>query len=93
MRFGRRVTAVRDDGDGVLVEAQDVQTGEVTWIGVRYLIGCDGPRSLVRQTMGTAYSGGGGAKREFSRADVGDLGFHGLLKLGESLGCVGITGV
>src|SRR5580658_7656753 len=65
MRFGERVTAVRDDGSAVYVEALDVRSGATGTLEARYAIGCEGPRSLVRQAMGVAYSGQGGAKREF----------------------------
>jgi len=65
MCFGRRVTAVHDNGGAVRVEARDVQTGATMELAARYAIGCDGPRSLVRQAMGVAYSGEGATKREF----------------------------
>jgi 2-polyprenyl-6-methoxyphenol hydroxylase-like FAD-dependent oxidoreductase len=65
MRFGERVTAVRDSGSAVQVDAHDVRSGAPDTLEARYAVGCEGPRSLVRQAMGTAYSGQGDAKREF----------------------------
>ena len=76
MCFGRRVVAVHDYGDRVHVEAHDVQTGERTALAAAYAIGCDGPRSLVRHAMGTAYSGQGNAKREFMGGQMLSLYFR-----------------
>ena len=76
MQFGRRVTGVTDLGTSVRVEAQDVQTGEKTVHEARYAIGCDGPRSIVRQTMDVHYSGEGGAKRDFMGGDMLSLFFR-----------------
>lgn len=76
MCFGQRVIAVRDDGERVRVEAQDVRTGEIAALEARYAAGCDGPRSLVRHTMGTAYSGEGAAKREFMGGQMLSLFFR-----------------
>jgi 2-polyprenyl-6-methoxyphenol hydroxylase-like FAD-dependent oxidoreductase len=76
MAFGQRVTAVRDDGTRVHVEAQDVRTGATAAVEARYAVGCDGPRSLVRHVMGTAYSGTGGAKREFMGGEMLSLFFR-----------------
>ncbi len=76
MRFGERVTAVRDDGDTVHLEAQDIESGAMTAIDARYAIGCDGPRSLVRQVMGTVYGGTRGAKRDFMGGNMLSLYFR-----------------
>jgi 2-polyprenyl-6-methoxyphenol hydroxylase-like FAD-dependent oxidoreductase len=76
MCFGRRVTSVRDDGTIVHVEAQDVRTGENMAVDARYAVGCDGPRSVVRQAMETSYSGTGGAKREFMGGEMLSLFFR-----------------
>jgi 2-polyprenyl-6-methoxyphenol hydroxylase-like FAD-dependent oxidoreductase len=76
MRFGERVTAVTDRGASVRVEAQDVLRGTTATLEARYAIGCDGPRSIVRQTMGVHYSGEGAAKREFMGGDMLSLYFR-----------------
>jgi 2-polyprenyl-6-methoxyphenol hydroxylase-like FAD-dependent oxidoreductase len=55
-RFGYRATAVEEDGDGVRVQAQDDGAAPLT-IRAQYVVGADGPRSLVRAAMGTAYEG------------------------------------
>jgi 2-polyprenyl-6-methoxyphenol hydroxylase-like FAD-dependent oxidoreductase len=76
MCFGGRVTAVCDEGDRVRVEALDVRTGASTTVYARYAVGCDGPRSIVRQTMGVSYSGEGAAKREFLGGEMVSLYFR-----------------
>ncbi len=75
-RFGQRVTAVHDDGERVRVEAFDVRAGSTSTIEARYAIGCDGPRSIVRQAMGVSYSGEGGVKRDFMGGQMVSLYFR-----------------
>ncbi len=75
LRFAERVTSVRDEGDSVHVETQDVAGGAATAISARYAVGCDGPRSIVRQAMGIAYGGQGGVKREFLGGQMVSLFF------------------
>lgn len=67
LRFGARAEGVRDDGDGdgVSVEYTDVATGRRETLRAAYAVGCDGPRSLVRQAMGVGYSGHGTEQRDF----------------------------
>jgi 2-polyprenyl-6-methoxyphenol hydroxylase-like FAD-dependent oxidoreductase len=65
VRFGMRATAFTESASGVTAEVLDVATGKTIKATARYAVGCDGPRSLVRQTMGVTYSGQGGQKRDF----------------------------
>ena len=46
-----------EDGDGVVATARNLETGEVSTIRCRYLIGCDGARSGVRKRIGAALEG------------------------------------
>jgi len=65
LRFGHRALAVAARDDAVHI---DVQPGDATplWcVRARYAVGCDGPRSLVRKTLGFAYQGKGSEKRDF----------------------------
>jgi len=73
--FGKRVVSVRDEGERVRVEAHDVVDGSTMEVVARYAIGCDGPRSIVRQAMGTSYSGEGGVKRDFMGGQMVSLYF------------------
>jgi len=65
VRFGARAVAVSDRGDDVRVDVMGVDGQALPPLVARYVVGCDGPRSLVRQTMGFGYSGHGGERREF----------------------------
>ena len=47
--FGRELGAFFDDGDRVIAEIRDVETGEVTTVAARYVVAADGGR-----TVGTA---------------------------------------
>ncbi|MEU4237718.1 FAD-dependent monooxygenase [Actinoplanes sp. NPDC026619] len=49
--YGMRVTGVRRDGDGVVVDVGD------TTIRAKYVVGCDGARSAVRAAMGRELTG------------------------------------
>ena len=65
VRFGTRAVALRDLGDHVEIDTADA-TGQPTGtLQAAYLVGCDGPRSGVRQSMQVAYSGQGSEKRDF----------------------------
>jgi len=46
-----------EHGDGVAATARNLETGEVTTIGCRYLVGCDGARSGVRKRIGAVLEG------------------------------------
>lgn len=49
------VYGVEDAGDHVLVRAEALSTGRLTVIRGRYVVGCDGARSLVRRTIGSEH--------------------------------------
>jgi 3-(3-hydroxy-phenyl)propionate hydroxylase len=48
------VFSIRDDGDCVVVQAEDTASGQLREFRGRYLVGCDGARSLARRTIGAA---------------------------------------
>ncbi len=56
LRTGARVTGVTQDDDQVLVRIVDAQ-GTASTVSADYVIGCDGPRSMVRDQIGVTYSG------------------------------------
>jgi 2-polyprenyl-6-methoxyphenol hydroxylase-like FAD-dependent oxidoreductase len=50
-------TGFVQDGDGVRIEARDLDSGAAAPVRARYLIGCDGGRSRVRKSLGIAFAG------------------------------------
>ena len=65
VRYGWRVTALTRHHDGVEAQAEPAAGGPAVKIRCAYLVGADGPRSLVRQAMGWRYSGETGVTRDF----------------------------
>ena len=65
LRYGWRVTAVQDLGDAVEIKIEDVNTGATEALRSKFVVGCDGPRGLVRRSQGIRYRGEGGVEREF----------------------------
>ncbi len=55
IRFGWQVTAMKEDADGVTVEAESGGSRE-GW-RAEYLAGCDGGRSFVRRSLALRYHG------------------------------------
>jgi 2-polyprenyl-6-methoxyphenol hydroxylase-like FAD-dependent oxidoreductase len=55
IRFGWQVTAMKEDADGVTVEAESAGSRE-SW-RAEYLAGCDGGRSFVRRSLALRYHG------------------------------------
>lgn len=53
---GVTVTGLEQDDDGARVTVTDA-AGATSTIAAEYVIGCDGPRSTVRELIGSSYSG------------------------------------
>ncbi|MEV5494025.1 FAD-dependent monooxygenase [Nonomuraea fuscirosea] len=53
---GRRVTGLREDADGVTVRIASPDGAEQK-VRARYVVGCDGPRSVTRAAIGSRYEG------------------------------------
>ena len=62
-RFGWRLEAFSKDGSTVRALARDVASGEEWTVTARYLVGCDGPGSVVRKSLGIEYEGESGIVR------------------------------
>jgi 2-polyprenyl-6-methoxyphenol hydroxylase-like FAD-dependent oxidoreductase len=75
VKFGLRATAIHESADSVSAEIEDTVNGGTLKATARYMIGCDGPRSVVRQTMGIAYSGHS-EKRDFFGGQMVSLYFR-----------------
>ena len=65
LRYGWCVSAVQDLGDAVRTTTEDVNTGATKVLYSKYVVGCDGPRGLVRRSLGIRYRGEGGVGLEF----------------------------
>ncbi len=59
-RDGVTVDEITTEQDGVAVALTDQATGDVTTVRATYVVGADGPQSLVRSTAGIERSGRGG---------------------------------
>ncbi len=65
VRFGWRVESFEDHGGHVSVQGVCLKTVSHQGFQAHYLVGCDGPRSMVRKQLGISYEGEGGKKRDF----------------------------
>ena len=65
IRYGWRMVEFGDEGDAVHAMVQPVAAAEPVTVTARYLIGCDGARSQVRSTLGIAWGGATGTRRDF----------------------------
>ncbi|WP_105970512.1 FAD-dependent monooxygenase [Streptomyces geranii] len=78
LRYGHRVTAVRDTGDHVTVAVTGPDGPRVWEAG--YAVGCDGGHSLVRRSLGISYTGEGSIDQDVlgRRATAAHLRVPGL---------------
>lgn len=53
VRTRHEVTAIQDGLDAATLQVTDLQTQESHTLQARYVVGCDGARSLVRKVLGT----------------------------------------
>ena len=65
LRFGWRAEAFEDHGTHVSASGVCLKTSSHQGFQARYLVGCDGPRSMVRKQLGISYAGESGKKRDF----------------------------
>jgi 2-polyprenyl-6-methoxyphenol hydroxylase-like FAD-dependent oxidoreductase len=65
LRFGWRVEAITQDATTVRVQARDLVSDKVEEFVADYAVGCDGPRSFVRDALGIRLEGIGAEDRDF----------------------------
>lgn len=53
VRTRHEVTAIEDGADVATLQVTDLQAGQSQAVRARYVIGCDGARSMVRKVMGS----------------------------------------
>lgn len=80
VHFGARVVDISQNDDEVMatveLDATPARAAETRSIKARYLIGCDGPRSFVRKSLGVRYDGVAGEKREFMGGQMNAVFFY-----------------
>ena len=57
MRYRTRLVSFTQDPDAVTAEVENADTGARETISARYIVGCDGARSLVREALGITMLG------------------------------------
>jgi 2-polyprenyl-6-methoxyphenol hydroxylase-like FAD-dependent oxidoreductase len=65
LKLGWQAETVDVQAEQVRIVARHATSQELLSLTARYVVGCDGPRSLVRKTLGVEYSGHSKEKREF----------------------------
>ena len=65
VRYGWTLEGFEDRGTQVTAQVRATAGGDAVTVAAKYLVGADGPRSLVRNQLGIAWGGASGIKREF----------------------------
>lgn len=65
VRYGWKLDAFSQDNDGVTATVRNTASVPSQTIRAAYLVGADGARSLVRHTLGIAWAGDSGIRRDF----------------------------
>lgn len=65
VRYGWGLESFEDRGSHVQAQVRASAGGQALDVQAAYLVGADGPRSGVRNTLGIAWDGASGVKREF----------------------------
>ena len=65
VRYGWTLEGFEDRGTQVTAQVRATAGGDAVAVAAKYLVGADGPRSLVRNQLGIAWGGASGTKREF----------------------------
>lgn len=65
LHYGYRLLNYLEREDGISGEIERINDGRRIWVNADFLVGADGPRSLVRQSLGISYGGLTGTQRDF----------------------------
>ena len=65
IRYGWKLAGFQDTGTAVLATVAPVDGGELQAVTAKFLVGADGPRSMVRQALDIEWAGATGVRREF----------------------------
>ncbi|GLH80633.1 hypothetical protein SSBR45G_55420 [Bradyrhizobium sp. SSBR45G] len=65
LHYGHRLVGHAADDKGITAEVAGVSDGARFQVKADFLIGADGPRSAVRQSLGISYGGTTGVQRDF----------------------------
>ncbi|MDB5897293.1 MAG: hypothetical protein JWP41_895 [Ramlibacter sp.] len=70
VRYGWRLSGFDDLGTHVEAVVQPVDGGAPQAVRAQYLVGADGPRSLVRSRLGIPWGGASGVRRDFMGGEM-----------------------
>ncbi len=63
--YGWQVNEVNQNLESASLQAKELATQKTVSVNAKYLVGCDGPRSLVRKAMGVQYEGASAEQQAF----------------------------
>jgi 2-polyprenyl-6-methoxyphenol hydroxylase-like FAD-dependent oxidoreductase len=65
LHYGHRLINYVERDDGIVAEVECLNDGHRVEVRADFLVGADGPRSTVRQSLGISYGGSTGTQRDF----------------------------
>ncbi|MBR0829938.1 FAD-dependent oxidoreductase [Bradyrhizobium manausense] len=65
LHYGHRLISYAEHDDGIVGDIECRDDGRRFEVHADFLVGADGPRSMVRQSLGIAYGGEAGIQRDF----------------------------
>ncbi len=66
LRYGWQLSGFEQDADGVTATIVERKSGETQLVRAKYLVGCDGGKSVVRSSLGINYFGRGAMRPNVS---------------------------
>lgn len=65
LNYGHRLIGYTESDDGIVGDIECLDDGSRFQVRADFLVGADGPRSMVRQSLGIVYGGETGTQRDF----------------------------